>query len=56
MNISNSYKQTLTLSNTAEIAENESRGSLTLLRWSRTKQRIRKNKYMNKKHIQNFSF
>ena len=34
MNISNSYKQTLTLSNTAEIADNESRGSLTLLRWS----------------------
>ena len=31
MNISNSYKQTLTLSNTAEIAENESRGSLTPL-------------------------
>ncbi len=29
MNISNSYKQTATLSNTAEIAENESRGSLT---------------------------
>ena len=29
MNISNSCKQTLALSNTAEKAENESRGSLT---------------------------
>ena len=34
MNISNSCKQTLALSNTAEITENESWGSFTPLLWN----------------------
>ena len=33
--MSNSCNQTPTLSNTAEIVENESRGSLTLSQWSK---------------------
>ena len=40
MNISNSCKQTPTLSNTAEIAENESRGSLTPSLWSNLELRV----------------
>jgi len=35
MNISNSYKQTLTLSNTAEIAEIEKSFRTTPLQWSK---------------------
>ena len=40
MNISNSYKQTATLSNIAEIVENESRGSLTPSLSSKFEQRF----------------
>tara|TARA_B100000768_G_scaffold159903_1_gene159204 strand:- start:286 stop:420 length:135 start_codon:yes stop_codon:yes gene_type:complete len=40
--MSNSCNQTSTLSNTAEIVENESSYKLSPLLWNRTKQRIKK--------------
>ena len=49
MNISNSCKQTPTLSNTAEIVENNNRFKLSPLLWSSFEQRIKKRQYMNKK-------
>mgnify|MGYP003323173792 CR=1 FL=1 len=47
--MSNSCNQTPTISNTAEIVENERPIKLSPLRWSSLEQRIKKGQYMNKK-------